>query len=220
MLFCNDADLLYWEPEVARDAAFASQTLATGTGDVTGTAFTRTAGASFLTQAVQPAQVLVLSDTATGCYVITAVPDASHLTISVLHDDLFPGTGAPPAPVGRASDATGATYAVRTFFAQRKVVSDLLTQAVGIVPGTAAAQSSVILNPEALRRACALGTLQMIYSAVAAAASDPAAFSLRADLYERLYRRALQRAQVDLDLNGDGRPEVRRSPGLVRMYRE
>ena len=58
----------------------------------------------------------------------------------------------------------------------------------------------------------------MIYSAVAA--SDPAAFSLRADLYERLYRRSLQRAQVDLDLNGDGRPDARRSPGLVRMYRE
>jgi hypothetical protein len=60
----------------------------------------------------------------------------------------------------------------------------------------------------------------MIYSAVAAAASDPAKFSLRADLYERLYRRALLRAQVDLDFNGDGRADVRRSPGLVRMVRE
>jgi hypothetical protein len=221
MLFCNDTDLLYWEPEVARDAAFASQTLATGTGDVAATTFTRTAGASFLDQAVEPAQVLVLSGAAVGCYVITAVTDASNLEISVLHDDLFPADGsAPPAPVGRDTSATGATYAVRTFFAQRKVVSDLLSQAVGIIPGTAAAEASVILNPEALRRACVLGTLQMIYSAVAAAASDPARFTLRADLYERLYRRALQRAQVDLDLNGDGRPDCRRSPGLVRMVRE
>jgi len=220
MTFCNDADLLYWEPEVARDAAFASQTLATGTGDVAAAAFTRTAGASFLTQAVEPGLILVLSGTASGCYVITDVPDASHLTISVLHDDLFPETGAPPSPVGRDANATGATYAIRTFYAQRKVVSDLLTQSVGIVPGTTAAATSVILNPEALKRACVLGTLQMIYSAVAAAASDAAKFNVRADLYERLYRRALQRAQVDLDLNGDGRPDCRRSPGLVRMVRE
>lgn len=220
MLFCNDADLLYWEPDVARDAAFASQTLATGTGDVAAASFTRTAGASFLTQAVEPTQVLVLSGAAVGCYVITAVTDASHLEISVLHDDLFPASGAPPAPVGRDTNATGATYAIRTFFAQRKVVSDLLSQAVGIIPGTAAAQASVILNPEALRRACVLGTLQMIYNAVAAAASDPAKFTVRADLYERLYRRALQRAQVELDLNGDGRADCRRSPGLVRMVRE
>lgn len=220
MTFCNDTDLLYWEPDVARDAAFASQTLATGTGDLAGTAFTRTAGASFLTQQVAPGQVLVLSGTAVGCYVITDVPNSTQLAISVLHNEMFPTTGSPASPVGASADATGATYAIRTFWAQRQVVSELLMQAVGLVPGTLDSEASVILNPESLRRACALGTLQMIYSAVAAAASDPAKFSLRADLYERLYRRALIRAQVDLDFNGDGRVDVRRSPGLVRMVRE
>ena len=221
MIFCTDADLLHWEPDVLRDAAFASQTLAIGTGDVAGTLFTRTAGASFVTQQVQPGHVLVLSGTAVGCYVITDAPNGNQLQISVLHADLFPDTGTAAALVGRSADATGATYAIRTFWAQRRVVSDLLMQAVGLVPGSAAAaRPDVILNPESLRRACVLGTLQMVYSACAAAANEPARFSVRADLYERLYRRALQRAQVDLDLNGDGQPDARRSPGLVRMVRE
>jgi hypothetical protein len=221
MTFCNDADMLYWEPDVMRDATFASQTLATGAGDLAGTVFTKTTGPSFLAQHVEPGHVLVLSGTAVGCFVITDVPNGTQLAISILHNDPFPGdTGVPFDPVAPQPDATGATYAIRTFWAQRKVVSDLLMQAVGIVPGTAAAEATAILNPEALRRACVLGTLQMVYSAIAAAATDPARFSLRADLYERLYRRALQRAQVDLDTNGDGRADVRRSPGLVRMVRE
>ena len=93
-------------------------------------------------------------------------------------------------------------------------------QAVGLVPGTTQANSAVILNPEALKRACALGTLQMIYSAIAAVASEPAKYNVRADMYERLYRRALLAAQVDLDLNGDGLVDSRRSPGLARMVRE
>ncbi|HEY7117736.1 MAG TPA: hypothetical protein VH475_14200 [Tepidisphaeraceae bacterium] len=220
MTFCNDVDLLYWEPDVMRDAAFASQTLNSGTGDLAGTAFTKTAGAAFDTQAVAAGQVLVLSGTAEGCYVITGVTSASALAVSVLYDELFPESGSPPASIGAPASAMGATFAVRTFWAQRRVVSDLLSQAVGIIPGTEEAVTMSILNPEALKRACVLGTLQMIYSAVAAAADDPAKFSTRADLYERLYRRALVRALVDVDLDGDGRADVRRSPGLVRMFRE
>jgi hypothetical protein len=60
----------------------------------------------------------------------------------------------------------------------------------------------------------------MIYSAMAAAASEPAPFGVRAELYERLYRRALRQARVDLDLDGDGKADARRSPGLLRLVRE
>jgi hypothetical protein len=217
MMFCRDVDLLFWEPRVAIDAAFASQTLAGGTGDLDGALLSTTGGPSFIDQQVAPGQLIALSGSAAGCFAVTAVM-AHALAISSVYDELFPESGSPPTAVGPLT-ASGATYAVRTFWAQRQVVSDLLLQSVGIVPGTAAALTASVLNPQALRRACTLGSLQMIYSAVAAAASEPAAFNLRADMYARLYRRALLAAQVDLDLDGDGRADARRSPGLVRLVR-
>jgi len=218
MVFCSDVDLLYWEPDVLKEAALASQTLVNGTGDVAGTVFTASTGASFVDQKVEAGQVIVLTGAVAGCFAITAVSDATNLEISVLYDELFPESGDAPPGVG-VGTASGLGFVIRSFWAQRKVVSDLLMQAVGLVPGTAEEASDVILNPRALKRACTLGTLQMIYSAMAAVASEPATFSLRADLYERLYRRALLAAQVDLDLNGDGLLDSRRSPGLVRMVR-
>jgi hypothetical protein len=218
MVFCKDVDLLYWEPDVLREAAFVSQTLDAGTGDVAGAAFHRVTGAAFDAAGVEAGQVLVLGGAVVGCFVVTGVTGPDDLAISVLYDDLIPAAGPAPGALGYAT-ASGVTFAVRTFWAQRKTVSDLLLQAVGIVPGTAEALVAAVLNPEALRRACALGTLQMIYSAIAAAADEPAKFAVRADLYERLYRRALRQAQVDVDLDGDGKPEARRCPGLVRLAR-
>jgi hypothetical protein len=123
-----------------------------------------------------------------------------------MYDGLYPESGPNVAgPVGTAIDLT---FAIRTFWPQRQVVSDLLTCAAGIGPETGAPNSAQIINTEALRRPCVLGTLQMIYGALAAAAAEPAKFSARADLYERLYRRALAQTRVNLDLDGDGREDV------------
>jgi hypothetical protein len=219
MIFCNDVDLLYWEPDVMKEAAFASQTLDVGSGDVAGNLLTVTSGPSLTDQKVAAGQVIVFSGAMAGSFPITGVSGPFSLRFSALYDELFPDSGSPPDSVGVGS-VSGVDFVVRTFWAQRKVVSDFLSQAVGIVPGTAQAQTASVLNPRALRRAATLGTLQMIYNAMAAAASEPAKFSLRADLYERLYRRALRQAQVDVDLDGDGKANVRRSPGLVRMARE
>ncbi|MBC8107529.1 MAG: hypothetical protein H7Z14_13130, partial [Anaerolineae bacterium] len=78
--------------------------------------------------------------------------------------------------------------------------------------------SATILNPEVLSRACALGTLQMIYSALAAAAEDARAAN-RAALYERLYRRALRGAIVSVDLDGDGRADAHRMLNVLNFQR-
>jgi hypothetical protein len=219
MLFCNDADLLYWEPEVLREAAIASQTLDAGTGNLSGTQFSVVTGTVFTSRGVEPGQVIVLSGAVAGCFPIVAVTDPFNLLLGVLNDELFPDPPATTPTLISPGTASGLDFVIRTFWAQRRVVSDLLSQAVGIIPGTAEAQIAQILNPQALRRAATLGTLQMIYNALAAAASEPAPFTVRADLYERLFRRAMRQAQVDIDLDGDGRPNARRSPGLVRMFR-
>jgi hypothetical protein len=221
MLFCNDTDLLYWEPEVLREATFVSQTLDAGTGDLSGTQFTLVSGAAFTSRGVEPGQVIVLSGAVAGCFPIVEVTGASLLQLGVLNDEFFPDPPAtPPAPVSPGA-ATALDFVIRTFWAQRRIVSDLIAQSIGIVPTTDGDDDAApqVLNPQSLRRAATLGTLQMIYNAMAAAATEPARFTVRADLYERLYRRALRQAQVDIDLDGDGRADTRRSPGLLRMVR-
>ena len=91
-----------------------------------------------------------------------------------------------------------------TFGAQRRVVSDLLARLAR--PGARA---------DDLRRAAALGTLHLIYAALAAASAPGAEAdaTVRRELYERLYRRALRAvvaafAGDDDDAPPRGRPRL------------
>ena len=51
------------------------------------------------------------------------------------------------------------------------------------------------------------------------AAAEPNSLLARADLYERLYRRSLRTARVQLDLDGDGIADEERSLGVVELQR-
>jgi hypothetical protein len=216
MIYCTDVDLLHWEPNIFRDAAFASQLQLSGTGDLSGTTFTLDTG-SLAAAHVAAHQVIVLSGTIAGSYPIISIDGATQLTLSVMYDGLYPESGPTVAsPVGTAIDLG---YAIRTFWPQRQVVSDLLTRAAGIGAEADAPAGAAIINTEALRRPCVLGTLQMIYSALAAAAAEPPMFAARADLYERLYRRALAQTRVQVDLDGDGRADVTRMLSVVELKR-
>lgn len=216
MIYCTDVDLLHWEPNLFRDAAFASQLQLAGTGDLSGTTFTLDTG-SLVAAHVAVNQVIVLTGTIAGSYPIVSIDGATQLTLSVMYDGLYPESGPGVAsPVGTAIDLG---YAIRTFWPQRKVVSDLLTRAAGIGPETDAPAAAQVVNAESLRRPCVLGTLQMIYSALAAAAAEPAKFSARAELYERLYRRALAQTRVQVDLDGDGREDATRMLSVLELKR-
>ena len=215
MTFCTDIDLLHWEPNICRDAAFASQTLIGGTGDLAGTTFTIASG-SFEAAHVTADEVIVLTGGTSGSYPIISVDGATQLTISALYDGLFPTSGDPmPTPPGTAN---GLTFAIRTFWPQRRIISEMILTAAGLDPADAAAADK-ILNPSALTRACTLGTLHLIYSALAAVAEEPDNLIVRVDLYERLYRRALGAARVELDLNGDGRADTMRTLSVVEFVR-
>src|SRR5205823_4969157 len=214
MTFCTDIDLLHWEPNILRDAAFASQTLISGTGNLAGTTFTLASG-SLTAAHVTVDEVIVLTGATQGCYPVVSIDSATQLTLSTLYDGLFPTSGDPVAsPPGTA---TGLSFAIRTFWPQRRVVSELLLQAAGLEASEDAAET--IVNPQSLRRACTLGTLHMIYSALAAAAADPTHLLVRVDLYERLYRNALRSATVQIDRNGDGQAEIVRPLNVLELAR-
>jgi len=153
MVYCTDVDLLHWEPNIFRDALFASQLLLSGTGNLAGTTFTTRiriiehCSRSFLTRWSSSAALLA------GSFSIVSVNSATQLTLSVLYDGLFPDSGSGVAsPVGTAGDLA---FAVRTFWPQRRVVSDLISRAAGIEPEDDS--PPVIVNAQALRRPCAAG---------------------------------------------------------------
>ena len=213
--FCTDIDLLHWEPSICRDAAFASQTLISGTGDLVGSAFSIASG-SFTAAHVTPGQVIVLTGGTSGCYPIVSVDSATQLTLSVLYDGLYPTSGDPvPSPPGTAP---GLAFAVRTFWPQRRIISEMLLTLCGLDASDVTAGER-IFNPAALKRACTLGTLHLVYSALAAVAPDPEVLLPRLDLYYRLYRRAIASTRVQLDLNGDGVAESARALNVLELQR-
>jgi hypothetical protein len=221
MTFCNDVDLLHWEPNLFVDAAAAAQKKLSGTGNLVGTTFTISAG-SLASSHVAEEDVIVLSGATAGTFPIVSVESTTVLTLSVLYDGLYPEDGSDPQPIAVGANANGLDYAVRTFWAQRKVVSDLLRHAAGLgLTSDDEAADAEILNPDVLRRACALGTLQMIYNALAATipADTVTPYNARAQTYAKLYRQAIGAAKVEVDLDGDGKADEVRALNVVRFIR-
>ncbi len=208
--YATDTDLLLWEPHLPSDAALASQTLLTGTADLSGTTLTIAAG-SLIASHVEPDQVVALSGAITGCYPIVSVNSTTQMILSILYagswHDADPKV---PSPIG---SATGLSFAIRTFYAQRRVITDLIDQTINLPAG------ATLLNPDVLRRPCALGAIQMIYSTLTAAADAPEIYQVRADLYQRLYRRALRSAVLHIDTVGDGRIHEIRRLNVLQLVR-
>ena len=189
-----------------------SQTLLTTTGSIAGSAVSLASGGPLFDSAgIVPGHVLVLSGSANGCFPITQVQSPSTASISVMYDDLLPDQSTvPPRPVATAADVS---LVVRTFVPQIALVSALIRQAVDV------RDVAAILNPQDLRQAAALGTLQLIYAATATVNLAPAALTTRATMYERMYQRAPARREGTARPHGDGKTDCIRCPGLPRLVR-
>jgi hypothetical protein len=231
MLLCKDVDLLRWEPNVFRDASAAAQSLIAGSGDLWGTTFTASAG-SFIDARVAAGHVLSVSGDVVASLPIIAVSSATVLTVSVMHGGLYGDDGSVnPVPPKAGS---GLAFDVRTFSPQIKEISDALLQAAGIMPGTDDETTVTILNTEALRRPCVLGTLSLVFRALATTApvatlfadtsggtapADQKTWNDRADLFQQLYMRATRAVRVEVDLDGDGVIDEKRELDVVRWVR-
>jgi hypothetical protein len=220
MTFCSDVDLLHWEPHLFVDAAAAAQVLMSGTGNLAGTAFTIASG-SLASNHIEVDQVIVLSGSVAGSFPIVTIGSTTTLALSVLYDGLYPDDGS-PAVATPVDSASGLGFSIATFWPQRRVASDLLRHAAGFGPTVdPTLASQTILNPQVLRRACALGTLQMIYNALAATipSVNVTPYSARSDVYANLFRQAMRSAKVEVDLNGDGVVDEVRPLSLLRFVR-
>ena len=210
-MFCSDIDLLRWEPNIALEASFATQTLLTGTGSVSGTTLTLAAG-SFTDGHVRPGLIACLSGTLQGCFPILSVDTPTTCTLSVIYEGLDDTPTIPASP----GSAAGLQVAIRSFYPQRRIISDLLLRMAGVEQS----KSEVILNLEDFRRAGVLGTLHLIYSAMATAAVEHSSdLTVRAELYERLYRKSLRSLVAEIDTNHDGEPDRRQALRIVQFTR-
>jgi hypothetical protein len=214
MIFCTDADLLSWEPNLLAEAQFVSQALFSVSATLAQTLLTITT-TTFDKHHVRAGDVVILSGAVEGCYPIVELQNETQCSLTrpqarYMQDPRLTST----SPVGVAT--SGLTATVRTFAPQRMVASELLSSLAGATAGS----GRTIVNPSVLRRSAVLGTLHMIYNALAAVSPDAAAeLEVRSQLYEMLYRKSLRAAVVEIDTNGDGlADEVRhlRTAVLVR----
>lgn len=210
MPFATDIDLLLWEPTLLQEAAFASQILLSGTCDLEDSTITIASG-SFASAKVDAGNVVVLSGAIAGCFPIVDVTSATELKISALYSNL-----SQPIEPSSVGVATGLNYSIRTYFAQRKIVSDLLLTTAGL--NADAYTDKVIVTPS-LNRACTLGSLQMIYNAIAATAEESHHHAIRASVYGKLYRRALRLVRLELDTNNDGETDIRKDLNISNLIR-
>jgi hypothetical protein len=208
----SDLDLLLWEPNILSDAASVAQPLLRGEGDLSDTTFTLTAG-TITDFNVAPGHVILLSGTVNGSFVVTAVNSPTELSLTVLYEQVSDEieTTIPNSP----GSGTALSFSVSTFWPHRLAASERMMLDAGLQPS----DSSKILNPGALRRPGVLATLHQIYLALSASGEDAEFHLSRATFYERLYLRALRTVTLEIDHDGDGALDERRSLSILPMRR-
>jgi hypothetical protein len=198
--FSKDSDLLAHEPMIFHELPFAGQTrLRVTDAAISGQTVTSPSGGF---AALAPGHVAIVGD---GAFAIAAIVNDNTLTLAV-----------PPVGVG------GSTLVVRTFAPQAAVVHDELLRALGIDPDHpgAAASESKIVSRSWMTQLEALGTLSRAYAAAVSIGADNRRILEKAERYRQRFSRGLIGAAVLLDLDGDGRPDTVRHPGIVTLTRE
>ncbi len=214
-MFASDRDLLAREPVLFEDVSWAAQRLVVGTGTVSGTTLTMTAGPSLTAQGVAAGMVALVtqSDGARQGVEIVEVTSSTAATVSLVRarsDDAV----IPPTAV------VGAAVSIVTLSPQIELVHRQVLQMAGIEgdgrAGTDVLAESAITNGAALVQVEALGALAMVLGSLAASSPDGGGLARRAAHFRTAYEVARRRAIVEVDLDGDGLPDAaRRLNGLV-----
>jgi len=215
-MFALDSDLLMYEPRLFLDVVWVGQRIAAETGTVV-SGVVVALGASFTTIGVKPGHVVNYKD---ASYEVVQNLGPTQLGISVPRasgDD----------PVVLAPDSATTTFKIYTFRHQILLVHDQILRMLGIEPeleaqaGEALVTETSIVNPSALRRLEALGTLHLIFSAASASGvgGDASSFGERAEMYRQRYADERGRVSVLIDTDGDGKPDATRRPSVMRFVR-
>jgi hypothetical protein len=213
MYFCDDAELLAWEPGVFLEPAFAHQVLfKEAAGTVTGTALVMAAG---VLGAVEPGMVVRLTledDSLTQLAEVVSVADATHATVSALR-----GRGSEAAVAPLTSGPVKVT--VLSFRPQIAAVGDGLLSLVGVISDRDAEASPAYSDPVGFRPAAVFGTLAAVFRTLAETSTATNITYSKKAFYEGLAQAARQALVATVDQDGDGVPETRVHSAVHQLER-
>lgn len=215
-MFASDRDLLMYEPRLFVDTVWVGQRLASVTGFVTSGVLVA-AGAMFSSIGIQAGHIVNYKD---ASYEVVQVLGETQLGLSV------PRASAED-PVILAPDSASTTARIYTFRHQLLIVHGQILRMIGIepelqaLPGEALVTELSIVNPGALRRLEALGTLHLIFAAASASGlvGEGSGLADRALMYRERFAAERERVSVLIDTDGDGRADAARRPTVMHLVR-
>lgn len=206
-MLATDRDILFLEPHIFRDTIWLSQRLCRGTVSINeNTLDASVLDVEFDVAGVGKGHVITVAGVP---YEVADVPDSTQLTISRLRfDDDDPG--ARPSPV------TNAEAYVMTFRPQLSLVERQIYLMAGLDPdnapdpviGPRQPTPSQITNPVSLRHLNVLGALHLIFTAASFSSLPDSTTARRAAMYRSAFNEERARVRIELDMDGDGKPDA------------
>ena len=194
--FSRDSDLLGHEPMVFHELPFAGQTRLKVTDAVIDGPNVTSAMGGFAP--LSAGQVAMIGD---GSFAIAAIVSNNAMTLAV-------------PPVG----VSGSTLVVRTLAPQAALVGDELLRAIGLDPDDPSSAGSIV-SLSLMVQLEAIGTLSRAYAGAISIAGDSRRIEEKANRYRQRLARGLRGAAIELDLDGDGRIDAVRQPGIGQLVR-
>lgn len=214
-MFANDADLLTLEPRLFLDIIWAGQVILKAPAAISGGSLVFDGQDPTLEQlGVETGSVVTVGE---ASFAVAGRSSENEVTIACprrFAED-------PPGLPGKLEDGE---VTITTFRPQLGVIHRQLLRMAGIDPLPFAmpgrANESNITNPEALRLAAVLGTLHLIYAAAGALLPEEAPVNQRARTYRDWYAQERRNVIVELDLDGDGKPDAARRLNSLMLGRD
>ncbi|MCC6427209.1 MAG: hypothetical protein IT435_10360 [Phycisphaerales bacterium] len=214
-MFITDRDLLAVEPNLFRDIVWAGQRLCKATASTLNTTLTITgADVDFNDAQIAPGHVATVDG---ASYEVVDVIAGNELTISRIR----PTTADFAIPVSPMSDKP---MWIVTFAPQIGVIHRQILRMLGLEPAGDSVPAGTpteahITNGIELAPIETFGALYLILSAAAAAAGPQSPLGIRAAFYRSLFSQERARAIAELDVDGDGRPELIRRMNIAALQR-
>jgi len=216
--FSTDADLLKWEPALAREIVLDHQCLARGSGAASQSLTVTAAGGGFVTGRVAPGHVIHLANPdqgVDGFYEVLSVESETELMAAVV--------GGRPDEWVPLPTATDLDFAVHTFDPQHEEARWALLARFGLETDADAAGADLerwIVEHRALRRASVALVLATLYRGQASGGPEAGGLARKAEHYARLYEDEVAKARLVLDRDADGRPDDVRTLSSHRLRRD
>lgn len=214
-MFANDRDLLVLEPYLFRDFAWVGQRLTRGMGAVTdGVISLESVDVELDVAQVAAGSVATFLGSS---YEVVGGVTTKNASISRLRAS---ATG----PTIRVEDTALVDISFVSFRPQIAMVHRQALRMAGVEPDAPAPLTgrlgeTAITNGVALVTLEALGALHLIFAAAASVAGPSSSATARAEMYRDLFREERRRVVVELDSDGDGRPDVERRLNVVQFVR-